>query len=95
MDIQGENDKAKIRDNLKSALTKLDKAEFIFNDIENTYLAIKDLDPEVYPEVEVKYKRIEALLNMLLDFIYAGKSYMDELGDIIVKPSAPPGEDEE
>jgi hypothetical protein len=78
------NEKAKIRENIRTALLKLDKAQFILNDIEATYLAIQDLDPEIYPEVTSKYKRIEALLNMLLDFVYAGKSDMDEITDIMV-----------
>jgi 1-aminocyclopropane-1-carboxylate deaminase/D-cysteine desulfhydrase-like pyridoxal-dependent ACC family enzyme len=55
------------------------------NEIESTYNSIKDLDPEVYPEVASKYKRVEALLNMLLDFVYAGKSDMDEIAEIIVR----------
>lgn len=76
-------DEAKIRENIKSALLRFDKAQMIYNDIEAAYLKIQDLDPEVYPEVTAEYQRIEALLNMLLWFLSAGKSDLDEIAENI------------
>ena len=76
-------DETRIRENIEHALLKLDKAQLIFNDIETAYLRIQDLDPEVYPEVKAEYQRIEALLNMLFDFLSAGKSDLDEIMETI------------
>ena len=79
IDGQPANDENTIRGNLKSALLKLDKAQLIFDDIEDAYLKIQDRDPEIYPEVKAEYQRIEALLNMVFDFLLAGKSELDEI----------------
>lgn len=83
IDTTEKMDEARIRENIEHALLRLDKAQLIFNDIENAYLKIQDMDSEVYPEVKAEYQRIEALLNMLFDFLSAGKSDLDEIFDTI------------
>ncbi len=83
IDTMEKIDEARIRGNIEHALLRLDKAQLIFNDIETAYLKIQDLDPEVYPEVKAEYQRIEALLNMLFDFLSAGKSDLDEIIETI------------
>ncbi|HRY13273.1 MAG TPA: hypothetical protein P5309_06840 [Syntrophomonadaceae bacterium] len=85
IDTTEKMDDAKIRENIEHALLRFDKAQLIFNDIEAAYLKIQDLDPEVYPEVKAEYQRIEALLNMLFDFLSAGKSELDKIIETVAE----------